>query len=144
MKCTGIVRRIDDLGRIVIPREIRRTMRINEGDPLEIYTDQDGFVAFKKYVPMSKKDYDKVKQILKAVLPNGTHFALYDLYGDIQTATSISQFDGERRIYREDIPDNCFEIRDDGCVGYLYIKGDVEENVKQTAVNVLTAFYKED
>ncbi len=49
MKATGIVRRIDDLGRIVIPKEIRRTMRIREGDPLEIYTDKDGEVIFKKY-----------------------------------------------------------------------------------------------
>ncbi len=49
MKATGIVRRIDDLGRVVIPKEIRRTMRIREGDPLEIYTDKDGEVIFKKY-----------------------------------------------------------------------------------------------
>ena len=49
MKATGIVRRIDDLGRIVIPKEIRRTMRIREGDPLEIYTDKDGGVIFRKY-----------------------------------------------------------------------------------------------
>ncbi len=49
MKATGIVRRIDDLGRIVIPKEIRRTMRIREGDPLEIYTDKNGEVIFKKY-----------------------------------------------------------------------------------------------
>ena len=40
MKATGIVRRVDDLGRVVIPKEIRRTMRIREGDPLEIHTDQ--------------------------------------------------------------------------------------------------------
>lgn len=145
MKCTGIVRRIDDLGRVVIPKEIRRQMRIREGDPLEIYTDSDGSVTFKRYVPMSEKDYAKAKQILGAILPHGTHFALYDLYGDIQEATSISQFDGEHRIHRDEyIPDNCFEIRDYDRVGYLYIKGDVEENVKQTAVNVLTAFYKED
>ena len=49
MKATGIVRRIDDLGRLVIPKEIRRTMRIREGEPLEIYTDKDGGVIFKKY-----------------------------------------------------------------------------------------------
>lgn len=49
MKATGIVRRIDDLGRVVIPKEIRRTMRIREGDPLEIYTNPDGEVIFKKY-----------------------------------------------------------------------------------------------
>ena len=48
MKPTGIVRRIDDLGRVVIPKEIRRTMRLQEGDPLEIYT-HDGAVCFKKY-----------------------------------------------------------------------------------------------
>ena len=49
MKATGIVRRIDDLGRVVIPKEIRRTMRIREGDSLEIYTDREGEVIFKKY-----------------------------------------------------------------------------------------------
>ena len=49
MKATRIVRRIDDLGRVVIPKEIRRTMRIREGDPLEIYTSRDGEVIFKKY-----------------------------------------------------------------------------------------------
>ena len=54
MKATGIVRRIDDLGRVVIPKEIRRTMRIREGDPLEIYTDADGEVIFKKYSPIGE------------------------------------------------------------------------------------------
>ena len=54
MKATGIVRRIDDLGRVVIPKEIRRTMRIREGDPLEIYTDAGGEVIFKKYSPMGE------------------------------------------------------------------------------------------
>ena len=54
MKATGIVRRIDDLGRVVIPKEIRRTMRIREGDPLEIFTDHDGEVIFKKYSPIGE------------------------------------------------------------------------------------------
>lgn len=54
MKATGIVRRIDDLGRVVIPKEIRRTMRIREGDPLEIYTDNGGEVIFKKYSPIGE------------------------------------------------------------------------------------------
>ena len=54
MKATGIVRRIDDLGRVVIPKEIRRTMRIREGDPLEIYTDNNGEVIFKKYSPLGE------------------------------------------------------------------------------------------
>ena len=55
MKATGIVRRIDDLGRVVIPKEIRRTMRIREGDPLEIYTDREGEVIFKKYSPIGER-----------------------------------------------------------------------------------------
>ena len=54
MKATGIVRRIDDLGRVVIPKEIRRTMRIREGDPLEIFTDSNGEVVFKKYSPVGE------------------------------------------------------------------------------------------
>ena len=54
MKATGIVRRIDDLGRVVIPKEIRRTLRIREGDPLEIFTASDGEVIFKKYSPMGE------------------------------------------------------------------------------------------
>lgn len=54
MKATGIVRRVDDLGRIVIPKEIRRTLKIREGDPLEIYTEKDGGVIFRKYSPMGE------------------------------------------------------------------------------------------
>lgn len=54
MKATGIVRRIDELGRIVLPKEIRRTMKIREGDPLEIFTDRDGEVIFKKYSPVGE------------------------------------------------------------------------------------------
>ncbi|MCH4238780.1 MAG: AbrB/MazE/SpoVT family DNA-binding domain-containing protein [Oscillospiraceae bacterium] len=54
MKATGIVRRIDDLGRVVIPKEIRRTLRIREGDALEIFTDNQGGVIFKKYSPVGE------------------------------------------------------------------------------------------
>ncbi len=54
MKATGIVRRIDDLGRIVVPKEIRRTLRIREGDPLEIFTDSNGCVILKKYSPIGE------------------------------------------------------------------------------------------
>lgn len=55
MKATGIIRRIDDLGRVVIPRNVRKTMGIREGDPLEIYTDPvDKTVCFKRYTPLSE------------------------------------------------------------------------------------------
>mgnify|MGYP003365404115 CR=1 FL=1 len=63
MKATGIVRRIDDLGRVVIPKEIRRTLHIKEGDQLEIYTDNDGGVTFKKYV----SDDTRVEMIMRGM-----------------------------------------------------------------------------
>ncbi|MGY0373618.1 stage V sporulation protein T [Clostridium sp. JNZ J1-5] len=68
MKATGIVRRIDDLGRVVIPKEIRRTLRIREGDPLEIFTDRDGGVILKKYSPIEElsnfaKEYAEALQL---------------------------------------------------------------------------------
>lgn len=66
MKATGIVRRIDDLGRVVIPKEIRRTLRIREGDPLEIYTEKDGGVIFRKYSPMGDLQ-DFASQICEAM-----------------------------------------------------------------------------
>lgn len=75
MKATGIVRRIDDLGRVVIPKEIRRTLRIREGDPLEIFTDREGGVILKKYSPIGElsdfaKEYAEALQqsIGKSVL----------------------------------------------------------------------------
>lgn len=69
MKATGIVRRIDDLGRVVVPKEIRRTLRIREGDPLEIFTDREGEIILKKYSPIGElgqfaKQYaDSISQI---------------------------------------------------------------------------------
>lgn len=61
MKATGIVRRIDDLGRVVIPKEIRRTMRIREGDPLEIYTSAEGEVIFRKYSALGEMSENAVQ-----------------------------------------------------------------------------------
>ena len=69
MKATGIVRRVDDLGRIVIPKEIRRTLRIREGDPLEIYTEKYGGVIFRKYSPMGDLQ-DFAAQICESIGAN--------------------------------------------------------------------------
>ena len=74
MKATGIVRRVDDLGRIVIPKEIRRTLRIREGDPLEIYTEKDGGVIFRKYSPMGDLQ-DFASQICESIGANTGHVA---------------------------------------------------------------------
>ena len=59
MKATGIVRRMDDLGRIVIPREVRRTLNIREGDPLEVFVGNDGSVTFKKFSPLGEEEGNK-------------------------------------------------------------------------------------
>ena len=66
MKATGIVRRIDELGRVVIPKEIRRTLRIRESDPLEIYTGREGEIILKKYSPMGDltQSAEKMVQVL--------------------------------------------------------------------------------
>ncbi len=74
MKATGIVRRIDDLGRVVIPKEIRRTMRIREGDPLEIFTGTNGEVVFKKYSPIG--ELSEVAAIYAESLSIGTRLPI--------------------------------------------------------------------
>ena len=70
MKNTGIIRRIDDLGRVVIPKELRRLFRIAEGDPLEIFT-QDNMICFKKYQEHDTADLRKAYQMAKAIIPCG-------------------------------------------------------------------------
>ncbi|PZD94859.1 stage V sporulation protein T [Paenibacillus sambharensis] len=72
MKATGIVRRIDDLGRVVIPKEIRRTLRIREGDPLEIFVDRDGEVILKKYSPIGELG-DFAKEYAESLYESTNH-----------------------------------------------------------------------
>ncbi|MCL6548046.1 MAG: stage V sporulation protein T [Alicyclobacillus sp.] len=75
MKATGIVRRIDDLGRVVIPKEIRRTLRIREGDPLEIFVDRDGEVILKKYSPIGELG-DFAKEYAESLADTTGHIAM--------------------------------------------------------------------
>ena len=75
MKATGIVRRIDDLGRVVIPKEIRRTLRINVGAPLEIFTDREGEIVLKKYSPIGEMS-DIAKQYVDSLSRVVTHTAV--------------------------------------------------------------------
>ncbi len=75
MKATGIVRRIDDLGRIVIPKEIRRTLRIREADPLEIFTDREGEIILKKYSPIGEMG-TFAKQYAESMAQVSGHVAL--------------------------------------------------------------------
>ena len=89
MRATGIVRRIDDLGRVVIPKEIRRSVRIKEGDPLEIFTTREGEVIFKKYQPFEEHDWVKAKELVRAMHPE-LKFALYNDLGERQVHTFAS------------------------------------------------------
>ena len=75
MKATGIVRRIDELGRVVIPKEIRRTLHIREGDPLEIYTDREGQIILKKYSPIGEMG-DMARQFAEALNRVTGHLAV--------------------------------------------------------------------
>ena len=105
MKATGIVRRIDDLGRVVIPKEIRRTMRIREGDPLEIYTEKDGEVIFKKYSPMGELS-DFAEQICESMHKTAEYpTAVCDRDGVIAAAGS-----GRRDILDRHISSELTEI----------------------------------
>ena len=83
MKTTGIIRRIDDLGRVVIPKEIRRNLCIREGDPLELFMD-DGMVAFKPYLPVLDAELDSLKDRIIENSDCGKRERLQELFKEIQ------------------------------------------------------------
>lgn len=74
MRATGIIRRVDDIGRIVIPKEVRRSLRIRDGDPMELFV-EDGGVVFRKYNALEEDIFDTVQKAMKA---GGRSYALYD------------------------------------------------------------------
>ena len=137
MKATGIVRRIDDLGRVVIPKEIRRSMRIKEGEPLEIFTTSDGCVCFKKYFAVGAENWQQFGEILAEGVCKGVGFALYNRDMEKQFSTSS--------IFEE----NC-EFIDSAFIRTVIINGEVEgyiafgleEFESSTAVAVLGALIK--
>jgi AbrB family transcriptional regulator (stage V sporulation protein T) len=92
MKATGIVRRIDDLGRVVIPKEIRRTLRIREGDPLEIFVDRDGEVILKKYSPIGELG-DFAKEYAESLYESLNHITLISDRDNIIAVSGASKKD---------------------------------------------------
>src|SRR5690348_14383815 len=92
MKATGIVRRIDDLGRVVIPKEIRRTLRIREGDPLEIFVDRDGEVILKKYSPISELG-DFAKEYAESLFESTGHITMISDRDNIIAVSGASKKD---------------------------------------------------
>lgn len=101
MKATGIVRRIDDLGRVVIPKEIRRTLRIRESDPLEIFTDREGEIILKKYSPIGELS-SFAKEYVEALAYAAECIAcITDRDQIIAAAGSGSREYAERRIHKD-------------------------------------------
>lgn len=110
MRATGIIRRVDDLGRVVIPKEIRRQMKIKDGDPLEVFLEGNK-VCFERYSPINTEKWETAFRIAKVMLPNDK-FALLNRYGEVE------QTNVKTPIISKD--DFSAEIRVDGEVeGYV-------------------------
>lgn len=103
MKATGIVRRIDDLGRVVIPKEIRRSLRIREGDPLEIYV-EDGAVIYKKYRPLFEFPSSSVDKFARSLGALCAHSVLITDRDNVVAVSGVS-----RREYIEQTISNELE-----------------------------------
>lgn len=101
MKATGIVRRIDDLGRVVIPKEIRRTLRIRESDPLEIFTDREGEIILKKYSPIGELSTFAKEYAEALAQAAGCIACITDRDQVIAAAGSGSREFADRRIHSE-------------------------------------------
>ena len=119
MKATGIVRRVDDLGRVIIPKEIRRSMNIKEGDPLEIYTNQEGYVMFKKYSPNNTNEV--VTYLVNTARVLGFDISVYD---DLGAYLGGSRRGGTNSINLEAEKENLIIVADEAVFGraFLYIK----------------------
>ncbi len=125
MKATGIVRRIDDLGRVVIPKEIRRTMRIREGDPLEIYTSNDGEVIFKKYSAISEM-YENASQVADILYKlSGCPTVVFDRDHVVAVSGVPKKEYLERRVSHslEEVMENRKNYYSDGSTPFIAIEG---------------------
>ena len=86
MKATGIIRKMDSLGRLVVPKEFRRKMGADDGTEFEIYTDGMDTICFKKVVPVEDEiNWEKLFNVVECILGEGVEFALYDENGMLQT-----------------------------------------------------------
>lgn len=138
MKATGIVRRIDDLGRVVIPKEIRRQMKIREGDPLEIFLDGNR-VCFERYNPVDTERWETALRIAKVMLPN-TKFALLNRYGEIEKTNSNKSMVTVENDYVS------VEVRVDGDImGYVQSLEPDASNISFTdTAKVISALFAEE
>lgn len=136
MKVTGIVRRMDDLGRVVIPKEIRRQMKIKEGDPLEIFT-EGKMVCFQPYNPIETEQWEVALRIAKIMLKD-IKFAILNSYGEVMGANTKEIIIDNDKYFTEIVVDA--EV-----VGYVHSLEDnvSTEEIYQTA-QVLGALFAEE
>ena len=139
MKATGVIRRVDDLGRIVIPKEIRRILRIREGDPLEFFTDNNA-ICLKKYQPYETETWEKAAKILSLIVKN---FAILDGYGDAAKCNGIKVKDLDEAKTREDLVVKEYCQHGDK-LAYLVCSKSNEEIRINLAGEVLVKFLEEE
>ncbi|MBC8079035.1 MAG: stage V sporulation protein T [Gorillibacterium sp.] len=136
MKATGIVRRIDDLGRVVIPKEIRRTLRIREGDPLEIFVDRDGEVILKKYSPIGELS-DFAKEYADSLFESTNHLVLIT---DRDNVVAISG--GSKKDFQDkqvgSLLENCMDSRH-SAIETEPGSHEIMKDVKETYTNCVVA-----
>ena len=141
MKATGIVRRIDDLGRVVIPKEIRRSVKIREGDPLEIYLTDKGEILLKKYV--SDILTERATEVVKTLAKFHIYTTIYDTSGDKiagygnSSVENIDAFATSSFVFP--IKDASYEI-----IGYLATR-DADPNAEQrTRIETIISMFSLD
>lgn len=138
MKATGIVRRVDDLGRVVIPREIRRSMGIEDGEPLEIFVG-DNKIIFQKYG--KQIDWVKAYCVVNAIMPENVTFALYDENGKRQSG---HQIDFAHLIQNVKENKTTYPCNDDSGIVFGYIVADNDKEIDwELAGKVLRAFIED-
>lgn len=138
MRATGIVRRVDDLGRVVIPKELRRMLKIKEGDPLEFFTDE-GCVVMKRYAPIDTNKWEQATRIAKVMIPH--KFALLNRYGE-----AMGDNCGGKTVVINSLNYSKQIIVDDECEGFIMaLQDEVDfDNIAKVAKVIEALFAEED
>lgn len=139
MKATGIVRRVDDLGRIIIPKEVRKKMKIRDGTPLELFI-EDEAVCFVKYNPYNEEDWFKAKKIISPVISS---FAILDGSGDCAVSVGIKVKSEEDASSREGLAivpvTSCGDT-----LAYLVVEKGCDKAQAELAAKILRNFLEEE
>ena len=138
MKATGLVRRVDDLGRIIIPKELRRTLRIKEGTPLEFFID-DGGICLLKYKAYEDITWDTADKIISPIISG---YSILDCHGDMVKCNGVKVKTVEEAEARDDLIVK--EIRNfENTLAYIVVSKSNSSEKIDLAAQVLTKFLEE-